>query len=42
MSILENYIQKELNNLIKKKIKLKIIGNLEKFPKSLKLKLRKA
>ena len=42
ISILENYIQKELNNLIKKKIKLKIIGNLEKFPKSLKLKLRKA
>ncbi len=42
MSILENYIQKELNNLIKKRIKLKIIGNLEKFPKSLKLKLRKA
>tara|TARA_B100000989_G_scaffold287924_1_gene258069 strand:+ start:126 stop:806 length:681 start_codon:yes stop_codon:yes gene_type:complete len=42
MSILDNYIQKELNNLIKKKIKLKIIGNLDKFPKSLKLKLRKA
>ena len=42
ISILEKYIQKELNNLIKKKIKLKIIGNLEKFPKSLKLKLRNA
>ena len=42
MSILENYIQKELNNLIKKKIKLKIIGNLEKFPNSLKLRLNKA
>ena len=42
ISILENYIQKELNNLIKKKIKLKIIGNLDKFPQSLKLKLRKA
>ena len=42
ISILEKYIKKELNNLIKKKIKLKIIGNLEKFPKSLKLKLRNA
>ncbi len=42
ISILEKYIQKELNNLIKKKIKLKIIGNLDKFPKSLKLKLRNA
>ena len=42
MNILENYIQKELNKLIKKKIKLKIIGDLDKFPKSLKLKLRKA
>ena len=41
MNILENYIQKELDNLIKKKIKVKIIGNLNKFPKSLKLKLRK-
>ena len=42
ISILKKYIQKELNNLIKKKIKLKIIGNLEKFPNSLKVKLRKA
>ena len=42
ISILEKYIQKELNNLIKKKIKLKIIGDLDKFPKSLKLKLRNA
>ena len=42
ISILEKYIKKELNNLIKKKIKLKIIGNLEKFPNSLKFKLRKA
>ena len=42
ISILEQYIQKELNNLIKKKIKFKIIGNLEKFPNSLKVKLRKA
>ena len=42
ISILEKYIKKELNNLNKKKIKLKIIGNLEKFPNSLKVKLRKA
>ncbi len=42
ISILEKYIKKELNNLVKKKIKLKIIGNLEKFPNSLKVKLRKA
>ena len=42
ISILKKYIQKELNNLIKKKIKLKIIGNLNKFPKSLKLKLKNA
>ncbi len=42
ISILENYIKKELKNLIKKKIKLKIIGNLDKFPISLKAKLRKA
>ena len=40
--LLESYIKKELKNLIKKNIKLKIIGNLNKFPKSLKSKLRKA
>ncbi len=40
--LLESYINNELNNLIKKKIKLKIIGNLNKFPKSLKDKLIKA
>ncbi len=42
ISLLEQYIKKELNNFIKKKIKLKIIGNLAKFPNSLKIKLRKA
>ena len=41
MKLLENYINKETKNLIKKKIKLKIIGNIKKFPKSLKLKLLK-
>ena len=40
--LLESYIKKELKNLIKKNIKLKIIGNLNKFPKSLKSKLRNA
>ena len=40
--LLESYIKKELKNLIKKNIKLKIIGNLNKFPKTLKSKLRKA
>ncbi len=40
--LLETYIKKELKNLIKKNIKLKIIGNLNKFPKSLKSKLRNA
>ena len=38
--ILEGYIVKELDNLIKKKIRLKIIGNINKFPKSLKVKLK--
>ena len=41
ISLLENYISKEIDTLIKKKIKLKIIGNINKFSKSLKLKLNK-
>ena len=41
-NLLENFIQKELNKLIKKNIKLKIIGNIKKFPYSLKLKLKEA
>ena len=40
--LLDSYIKKELKKLIKKNIKLKIIGNLNKFPKTLKSKLRKA
>ena len=40
--LLQSYIKKELKNLIKKNIKLKIIGNLNKFPKSLKSRLRNA
>ena len=39
INLLETYIEKELNNLLKNNIKLKIIGNLTKFPKSLKKKL---
>ncbi len=42
MFLLERYIEKELDKLIKKKIRLKIIGNINKFPHSLKLKLKKA
>ena len=42
MNLLEKYIQKELNSLINKKVKLKIIGNINKFPITLKKKLKKA
>ena len=42
LRLLEIYIKKEINNLVKKNIKLKIIGNLNKFPKSLKYQLNKA
>ena len=40
-SLLENYIDKEIQNLIEKKIKIKVIGNINPFPKSLKAKLTK-
>ena len=42
INLLENYIEKEIKNLINRKIKLKIIGNINKFPSSLKYKLRQA
>ena len=42
MSLLERYIEKEINKLIKKNIKLKVLGNINKFPKSLKEKLKQA
>ncbi len=42
INLLERYIVTEIKNLNKKKIKLKIIGNKNKFPKSLKLKLKQA
>ena len=40
--LLETYLDKELNNLVKKNIKLKIIGNINKFPSSLINKIKKA
>ena len=42
INLLETYIEKELVNLINNNIKLKILGNLSKFPKSLKIKLIQA
>ena len=38
--LLERYIDQKLNYLTKKNIKIKIIGNINKFPKTLKNKLR--
>ena len=40
--LLESFIQKELKKIIKKNIKLKILGNINKFPHSLKFKLKEA
>ena len=34
--LLENFLTKKIDNLIKKKIKLKFIGELNKLPKNLK------
>ena len=42
LNLLQSYIKKELTNLIKKNVKLKIIGNINKFPNSLKIKLKEA
>ena len=42
IKLLDKYIQNELKKFIEKNIKLKILGNINKFPKSLKIKLRKA
>ena len=39
--LLSKYIDKEINNLIKKDIKIKIIGNTKPFPKTLKNKISK-
>ena len=40
LKLLDNYINKEINNLIKKNIKIKVIGNINPFPKLLKKKIR--
>ena len=40
--LLEDYLIKQLNKFVEKNIKIKIIGNLKKFPKSLKIKLKDA
>ena len=40
-NLLENYIDKELDNLLKNKIKIKIIGDLKKIPLNLIKKLKK-
>ncbi len=40
--LLEKYIDQQFETLLKKNIKLKILGNLNKFPSSLKKKLNKA
>ena len=41
LNLLENYIDKEFNNLKNKNIKIKVLGDIRKFPKGLKTKLRK-
>ena len=40
--LLEKYIDKQFENLLKKNIRLNVLGNLNKFPNSLKKKLNKA
>ncbi len=42
LNLLKSYIQKELDKLIKKNIRLKVIGNINKFPNPLKNKLIEA
>ena len=39
-SLLSNYIDKEIKNLLKKNIRIKVIGNINPFPKQLKLKIK--
>ncbi len=42
LDLLENYIDKEFNNLKNKNIKIKVLGDISKFPTGLKKKLQKA
>ena len=39
LKLLDNYINKEINSLIKRNIRIKVIGNINPFPKILKKKL---
>ena len=41
LNLLENYIDREFNNLKNKNIKIKVLGDISKFPTRLKTKLRK-
>ncbi len=41
LNLLENYIDKELDNLKNKNIKIKVLGDISRFPKGLKTKLQK-
>ena len=41
LKLLNSYISKEINNLLNRDIKIKVIGNIKQFPKELKLKLNK-
>ena len=41
LKLLSSYISNEIKNLLKRDIKIKIIGNIKQFPKELKLKLNK-
>ena len=41
LSLLNRYLDKEIDNLLKRKIKIKIIGNIKPFPKKIKQKLIK-
>ncbi len=38
--LLNNYIENEVNNLKKREIKIKVIGNIKSFPKTLKTKIK--
>ena len=40
LNLLENYIDKEFNNLKNKNLKIKVLGDISKFPFGLKTKLR--
>ena len=39
--LLEHYLDNKINNLLKKDIKIKIIGNINSFPNLLKMKIKK-